>query len=177
MTDETSPGIPDEPDLARWCELGLWDEEDSGTLPVVVRSKRAGKPSSLRILLVDEDPWILEKLGGRLIAWGLGVCREATIARCCKVMDYETPDLVVLDARLLDGEGLHCVEQARLRHPDMPMLLTGAPGKAAEEKTLRIGARELLARPFRMVEVKRAVFAALGEEWVSVPTPDRAEAV
>ena len=175
MGEGGTPGFRAEPDLLRWCNQGLWDEP--GVLPVVVRPRPAVTPRSPRILLVDYDLWLLEKLGSRLLTWGLAVRCEATITRHVRVLAHDPPDLVVLDARLLDHRGLACAEKARDRHPNLPVLLTGAPGRTNEEKALRIGARELVSRPFKMVELKRAVFEALGLEWISVPVPGKAKAV
>jgi DNA-binding NtrC family response regulator len=117
---------------------------------------------SRKILLIDDDPGILEGVGDRLRSYGLEVRCEATAAGCYAALTEEVPDLVLLDIQLPDGDGLDILKDLQARHPALPVLMiTSLKGK--REEAIRRGAKGFLAKPFRMEDLKREVFLALGK--------------
>ena len=115
-----------------------------------------------KILLIDDDPTILEGVGDRLRSWGLGVREAATAAECYAALREEVPDLVLLDIRLPDGDGLDILSDLRVQHPALPVLMVSSV-RGADQEALRRGAHGFLAKPFKVEDLKKAVFRALGE--------------
>ncbi len=115
---------------------------------------------SKKVLLIDDDPGILEGVGDRLRSYGLEVRCEATSAGCYAALRQEVPDLVLLDIQLPDGDGLDILKDFQARHPALPVLMiTSLKGK--REEALRRGAKGFLAKPFKGEDLKEAVFQVL----------------
>ncbi len=115
-----------------------------------------------KVLLVDDDLNILEGVGDRLRTYGLEVRCEATAAGCYAALREEVPDLVLLDIRLPDGDGLDILSHIRVHHPALPVLMISSVRGAGQE-SLRRGAQGFLAKPFKGENLKKAVFRALGK--------------
>lgn len=116
---------------------------------------------SKKILLVDDDPGILEGVGERLQSYGLEVRCEATAAGCYAALTEEVPGLVLLDIQLPDGNGLDILKDLREQHPTLPVLMISSV-RGVEREALRRGAKGFLAKPFRGEGLKKAVFQILG---------------
>ncbi len=115
-----------------------------------------------RILLVDDDPSILEGVGDRLRSWELEVREASTAAACYTALREEVPDLILLDIRLPDGDGLDILTDLRAQYPALPVLMISSI-RGADQESLRRGAQGFLAKPFKMEDLKKAVFRAMGE--------------
>lgn len=120
----------------------------------------AGERARRRVLVTDDDPLVRWALGARLEELGLEVI-EAGSAR--ETLDRESEaDLVLLDVRLPDGDGLATAREILARHPERPLLLMTAfatPELAAEAS--RAGVRCFIDKPFDMDAVARIVGEAL----------------
>ena len=99
------------------------------------------------ILVVDDEPEILQFVGEALLDEGFSVSTAADGQQAVEVAARHRPDLVVLDMRLprLDGEGV--ARELRRLHGDVPILLITADGHAGEKAT-RVGAFNHLHKPF-----------------------------
>lgn len=114
-----------------------------------------------KILLVDDDPQILEGVGDRLRSWGLEVREASTAAACYATLREEVPDLILLDIRLPDGDGLDILLGLRASYPALPVWMVSSVW-GAEQEAIRRGAQGFLAKPFKIEDLKKAVFRALG---------------
>lgn len=113
-----------------------------------------------RILIVDDDPAILEILGAYLRAEGHTVL-EAQDGQSGQARLAEA-DLAILDWMLPEISGLELARQQRAHHPDFPLLLLTARGE--EEDRLRgldVGADDYVTKPFSPREVVARVRALL----------------
>ena len=115
-----------------------------------------------KILLVDDDLAFLDGVGDRLRSWGLNVRTAATATVCCQALREELPDLVLLDIRLPDGDGLDILRDIRKQHPDLPVVMSSSL-RGKKEEALQAGARAFLAKPFGKEALRKEVFLALGE--------------
>src|SRR5687768_11342815 len=68
-----------------------------------------------RVLVVDDQPNILDMLTTVLRFHGFAVSTAATAAEAVAVAGEIQPDLVVLDVRLPDGDGLDVCRRLRAR--------------------------------------------------------------
>jgi DNA-binding NtrC family response regulator len=101
-------------------------------------------------------------LCARLEEAGLEVIEAGSVR---KTLEREgEADLVLLDVRLPDGNGLEAAREILARRPQRPLLLMTAfatPELAAEAK--RTGVRQCIEKPFDMDLVARIVDEPLGE--------------
>jgi len=116
---------------------------------------------SQSILVVDDEPGILEIAGAYLRKEGFTVRTAATGQRALDAAATQRPDLIVLDLRLPDMPGEEVCTRLR-RVSDVPILMLTA--KSAEEDRVRglaIGADDYLVKPFSPRELVARVRAIL----------------
>ncbi len=118
--------------------------------------------SKARILVVEDDPAILEGLKEKLSLEGY----EAILARDgeeARDRLSESPlDLVVLDLMLPKLDGLSVLRWLRKKFAELPVLILSAKGREEEKvEGLRAGADDYLAKPFGLKELMARLEALL----------------
>jgi DNA-binding NtrC family response regulator len=120
----------------------------------------AGEGARRRVLVTDDDPLVRWALGARLEELGLEILEAGTVR---ETLEREAEaDLVLLDVRLPDGDGLAAAREILARRPRRPLLLMTAfatPELAAE--ATRAGVRRCIDKPFDTDAVARIVDEAL----------------
>jgi len=108
---------------------------------------------SATILLVEDNPHIMNINREALNSEGYRVMEAETIAEGRALFQKETPHLIVLDILLPDGDGLSLCEEIR-GGSDVPILFVTAKG-ATEEKIegLQAGGDDYLAKPYNVNEL------------------------
>ena len=110
--------------------------------------------SAQRVPVVEDDPAIARVLELELGEAGHRV--EVTVAGTdgLSAMERERPDLVVLDVRLPDMDGLTVCRRARRSGHDMPILMLTALDRVGDRVVgLDAGADDYLAKPFAIEEL------------------------
>ncbi|HEY8860154.1 MAG TPA: response regulator transcription factor [Gaiellales bacterium] len=110
--------------------------------------------SAQRVPVVEDDPAIARVLELELGEAGYRV--EVTVAGTdgLSAMERERPDLVVLDVRLPDMDGLTVCRRARRSGHDMPILMLTALDRVGDRVVgLDAGADDYLAKPFAIEEL------------------------
>jgi len=73
------------------------------------------------------------------------------------------PDLILLDIRLRDCQGLQFLEFLRQSHPGVKvMVVTGSPSFETAERALALGAEDYLVKPLEIADLEERVNKALG---------------
>jgi DNA-binding NtrC family response regulator len=112
------------------------------------------------LLIVDDDPDVLQAVGDYFDRIGYEVFREATgeagIAACIR----HRPDAVLLDLRLPGMDGLQVLEELRL-HDTAVLLVTGHGDIATAVRAMQMGAEHFLTKPVDMPLLAAAVARAL----------------
>ena len=113
------------------------------------------------ILVVDDEPEIVQFIGGGLEDEGFDVMAAADGHRAIELATGSRPDLVVLDMRgpHLDGDAV--ADELRRLYGQIPILVITADGMA-EEKARRIQAFDFLAKPFDLDRLLGIVQRRLG---------------
>jgi two-component system response regulator PilR (NtrC family) len=123
-----------------------------------------------RILVVDDEPDLLELLELTLSRMGLDTTRAESVEEAIRLLDKEPFDLCLSDMRLPDGEGLRVVEHINQRGLDVPVAVITAYGSAENAvAALKAGAFDYLAKPVALEQLRALVKQAL-------KVPDKAQA-
>ena len=107
-----------------------------------------------RVLVVEDDPAIARVLELELGEAGYRVEVSGAGGPGLAAMERERPDLVILDIRLPDMDGLSVCRRARRAGHDMPILMLTALDRVGDRVVgLDAGADDYLAKPFAIEEL------------------------
>jgi two-component system response regulator PilR (NtrC family) len=121
--------------------------------------KIRGQP---RVLIVDDEPDLLELLELTLSRMGLDPIRAGTVAEAIRLLEREPFDLCLTDMRLPDGEGLRVVEFINTKGLDVPVAVITAFGSAVNAvAALKAGAFDYLSKPVALEQLRALVKQAL----------------
>lgn len=102
----------------------------------------------LNILIIDDDEAILYTLQLRLESLGYTVWTADTAASGISTFRRVHPDVVLLDIRLPDGDGLEILRTFRVESPDTIVLVITAQGLLNQYmKAMSLDAQEFLHKP------------------------------
>ena len=121
--------------------------------------KIRGQP---KVLIVDDEPDLLELLEMTLSRMGLDAIRAESVGEAIRLLDKEPFDLCLTDMRLPDGEGLRVVEHINTRGLDVPVAVITAFGSAVNAvAALKAGAFDYLSKPVALEQLRALVKQAL----------------
>jgi DNA-binding response OmpR family regulator len=113
------------------------------------------------ILAVDDDPAIRQLIAGYLGDNELRVITAATGAEMTRALEDHAIDLVVLDLRLPDEDGMQLARQLRDASAIPIIILTGRQDEADRIMGLELGADDYLTKPFSPRELLARIRAVL----------------
>jgi len=118
-----------------------------------------------KILVVDDDPNILEVIRARLEAQDYDITTAMTAAEALAKAGEESFNLVITDLRLASTDGLELMEDLLLLNPDLPVIILTAYGSIAGAVTaIKKGAYSYLTKPFDPKELLIKVRNALEKQ-------------
>jgi CheY-like chemotaxis protein len=120
-------------------------------------------PASLgRILVVDDEPPIVDMLRDLLVELGYTVATAGHGAEALQLVPELKPDVVLLDLQMPGMSGLQVLDQLRRDHPGLPVVIvTGNTDVDVARSTLARGAFDYLRKPFQFDVLARVVAAAV----------------
>jgi two-component system KDP operon response regulator KdpE len=114
-----------------------------------------------RVLVVDDEAAILRFLKPALEANSYEMSSTDTVADAIKRIAAETPDIVLLDLGLADGDGKDVIRRVR-EWSDVPIIVLSARELEAEKiDSLDLGADDYVNKPFNVGELMARMRAAL----------------
>jgi two-component system KDP operon response regulator KdpE len=114
-----------------------------------------------RVLLVDDEAAIIRFLKPALEANRYDIINATTIAEAIQRAAAETPDIVLLDLGLPDGDGKEVIRRVR-EWSDVPIIVLSAREREAEKiESLDLGADDYVNKPFNVGELLARMRAAL----------------
>ena len=117
--------------------------------------------SSRRVLVVDDETLIRWSLSERLRADGHEILEAGTVADAVTQVDHGV-DLVLLDYKLPDGDGLAVLRHVRETDPDtIVIMLTANKTIETVVEAMRAGASDYATKPFDLDDVALRVERAL----------------
>ena len=115
-----------------------------------------------RVLVVDDEPDLLDLMEITLAKMGLDTRRAASVNEARNLLDTERFDLCLTDMRLTDGSGLDVLQHIGERHPAMPVAVITAYGNTSNAvDALKAGAFDYLSKPVALDQLRTLVKTAL----------------
>src|SRR4030066_1873586 len=114
------------------------------------------------VLLVDDEPDILELLELALLKMGLKVDKAGNVREALAKLEGGRYDLCLTDMRMPDGDGLQVVRHIMQSNLDVPVAVITAHGNMENAITaLKAGAFDYLAKPVSLDQLRALVKSAL----------------
>ena len=115
-----------------------------------------------RVLIVDDEPDILELLELALTRMGLEVECANGVQQALQRLDAARFDLCLTDMRMADGEGLEVVRHINENGLDLPVAVITAHGNLENAvAALKAGAFDYLSKPVALDQLRSLVSSAL----------------
>ncbi|HEX6080111.1 MAG TPA: GAF domain-containing protein [Methylomirabilota bacterium] len=119
-------------------------------------------PPGKRVLVVEDNPQILQSLGELLRESGCRVLPAPDGLTAIACLEAEPVDLVLTDLAMPGASGWEVAAACRERYPSTPIgLITGFGDRLEPGRIERHGIRFVVAKPFTSTELLREVSAAL----------------
>ena len=135
------------------------------------------RPMPRTILVVDDEPTILETLAYNLERDGYAVVTAADGAQALTAFRRDAPDLIVLDLMLPELSGTEVCRIIR-RESQVPILmLTARDSEIDKVVGLELGADDYVTKPFSLPELQARVRALLRRTETASPGPEPAATV
>ena len=127
-----------------------------------------------RLLVVEDEPIILELLSGALRFAGFEVSTATDANAALKAAAAGRPDLIVLDIMLPDQNGFEVLRRLRGQGSDVPVVFLTARDTVADRVTgLTIGGDDYVVKPFSLDEVVARIRAVLRRRRTGPDEPER----
>lgn len=125
----------------------------------MTESTQAVTTTSPVILVVDDDAAIRTLLDIVLRELGMKVRLAASGSEALDIFRKESIDLVLLDVQLQSPpDGPTILQEMRKIRPEVNALfMSGNSGRFTKEELLALGAKDFLAKPFQMEDVRRRI--------------------
>jgi two-component system OmpR family response regulator len=122
----------------------------------------SAKSPEARLLVVDDEPNIVELLSASLRFAGFDVATAANGTEAVQAARTFRPDLVVLDVMMPDLDGFAVAKRLREGGARVPILfLTARDGTADKVTGLTLGGDDYVTKPFSLEEVVARIRAVL----------------
>src|SRR5262249_11078582 len=117
--------------------------------------------AKIRVLVIDDEAAILRFLRPALEANNYEMTNAGRVAEGIKSVAAETPDIVLLDLGLPDGDGKDIIRRAR-EWSDVPVIVLSARDRETEKiEALDLGADDYVNKPFNVGELLARMRTAL----------------
>jgi two-component system response regulator (stage 0 sporulation protein F) len=115
-----------------------------------------------RLLLVDDDPGVLELLNEYLVAQGYKVELASNGEAALSAVRAARPDLVLLDIRMPGLDGVEVLRRLCRQDATLPVVMvTANEDVTLARETLSVGAFDYVARPFDFTHLEQVVVAGM----------------
>jgi len=114
------------------------------------------------ILIVDDEPSIRDSLGGLLSDEGFEILTAANGYEALKVMDKNSPDLVLLDIWMPGMDGIETLKEIKKSNPYIQVIIiTGHGTVETAVRATKLGAFDLIQKPLSIDKVILSINNAL----------------
>ncbi|MBU1422879.1 MAG: response regulator [Bacteroidetes bacterium] len=110
------------------------------------------------ILIIDDEMDLCQLFGDTLSSCGYNVKFAHTTKEALGSLKSQTPDLVFLDLKLPDGDGMKLLSKIREINPNTIVnIITAHGSEEARDEAKRLGAYDFIDKPFSEEDVIRCI--------------------
>lgn len=118
----------------------------------------------MRIMVVDDERYILEIISEFLIEKGFEVFTAESGEEAVERFEQVRPDILIVDYKMKGMDGLETIERISQISPTIvSIFMTGFPTLDTSIKALRLGAADYILKPFKIEEVGLSIQKAVIE--------------
>lgn len=126
------------------------------------KGARANSSTECTLLVVDDDPIILDVCKQVGESLGLKVRTTQTTAAALQIVDLSPVDLVLVDWRMPSMDGMALLEKVKKDHPEVEVILmTGYGSEETAVEAVKRGAFDYLSKPFHADDLRTKLLNAL----------------
>src|SRR5208283_1008924 len=115
-----------------------------------------------KILIVDDERLVRWSLRQKCEEWGYEVVEAAAGEPGLRLAQHESPDLILLDVRLPDLNGLQVLEQLKKTGDSTAVIMITADPQLDDVKSaLKLGAYDFIGKPLDFEELRVTIHNAL----------------
>lgn len=115
-----------------------------------------------RVLIVDDEKLIRWSVRKQLEEWGYDVLEAERGTAALALIRMDLPDLLLLDVRLPDMDGLEVLRELKQNHPALPVIMiTGDPQLDDIKTAIRLGALDFIKKPLDFNELEVTIANAI----------------
>jgi two-component system KDP operon response regulator KdpE len=117
--------------------------------------------STTRALLVEDDPNIVDLIRSNLSVRGFDSVVSSDGRNALRLLETESPDIVLLDLMLPDVDGFELCRQIRQRSSVAVIVVSARGGEHDKVTALNMGADDYMTKPFSVEELLARITANL----------------
>lgn len=111
-----------------------------------------------RVLIVDDEPSLLESLEMYLSEKGYTVACARSVSEALQKSSSFEPGVIILDVRLPDGDGLEVLAELKRRNKDSGIIvITAFHDMETTIRAIKLGASEYIPKPIDVEELEEAI--------------------
>ncbi|MBO0767620.1 MAG: response regulator transcription factor [Solirubrobacterales bacterium] len=130
--------------------------------------------SSTRALVVEDDPNIVDLIRSNLAVRGYDTVVSTDGRDAIRLLETESPDIVLLDLMLPDADGLELCRGIRERSNVAVIVVSARGGERDKVNALNMGADDYMTKPFSVEELLARITATLRRTRPAPGEPDAA---
>jgi two-component system KDP operon response regulator KdpE len=125
--------------------------------------------SATRVLIVEDDPNIVDLIRSNLMARGFETVVDSTGTRALMLLEVDRPDIVLLDLMLPDVDGMELCRRIRERSTVGVIVVSARGGERDKVAALNVGADDYMTKPFGVEELLARIAATLRRTRLPLP--------
>lgn len=113
---------------------------------------------NIRILVVDDDPLVLELLGISISSFGFEFAAANNGREAIAILRKETFEIVITDMMMPEVDGMQLLEHIKKNYPRTDVIVvTGYTGTFSYMDVIRAGASDFISKPFNTDELEAKI--------------------
>lgn len=117
-----------------------------------------------RLMIVDDERSVRELIARYTQTQGHESVTYSTGKSALEGLEQSKPDLLLVDLRIGDMDGLEVIKTCKEKCPSLPVIMiTGHGSVETAVEAMRLGAYDYLTKPFELDDLGRTIQAALAE--------------
>ena len=130
----------------------------------------------MRVLVVDDEPNIVDVISMALRHEGFEVEAAANGAQAVEAVQANRPDLIVLDVMMPDVDGFEVARRLSARRLHVPIIfLTARDATSDKVQGLTVGGDDYVTKPFSLEELVARIRALLRRAGLTEPASSRVQ--